>query len=90
MTDASDIANYKYHAATVVALTSGEVALIGHFTNSGGLPLVSTFATLEELHSALWEFQNRPWKHRYEPAKAPVVSLESLGLAKPIKRRSLR
>lgn len=85
--DESDIANYKYHAATVVALSSGEVAMIGHFTNSEGLPLISTFATLEDLHAALWEFQTLPWKHRHE---LPVqVSLESLGLAKPLKRRPI-
>lgn len=82
-----DIANYKYHAATVVALSSGEVAMIGHFTNEEGLPLVSTFATLEDLHAALWEFQTSPWKHKNEPQVQ--VSLESLGLARPIKRRSL-
>lgn len=89
MTDAIDIANYKYHSAQVVALASGEVAMLGHFTNSDGLPLVSTFATFEALHAALWDFQTHPWTHKHEPAKAPVLSLESLGLAKPIRRRSL-
>jgi len=84
--DESDIANYKYHAATVVALSSGEVAVIGHFTNEDGLPLISTFATLEDLHKALWEFQTLHGS--IERTYSPSI-LGELGLGEPLKRRSL-
>lgn len=88
MTD-DEVATYKYHSAQCIALSSGEVAMVGPFTNSEGLPLVSTFSSFEELHAALHDFQTRPWRHRYEPQAKAQVSLESLGLVRPMKRRSL-
>lgn len=90
MTTEEEISNFKYHSAQVVALSSGEVAMIGAHTNYGGLPFIDIFSSFEDLHKALWDFQNRPWRHKYEPAEPKVrVSLESLGLAKPMKRRAL-
>lgn len=92
MTDSSDIANYKYHSAQVVALSSGQLAVVGPFSNEEGLPLQEVFDNFKDLHEALWQYQqdmiNRG-KAVYKTQPKVQLSLESLGLAKPLKRRSL-
>ncbi len=93
MTDAEiEISNYKYHSARVVALSDGTLAVIGHHSNSHGLPLIDIATSFEHLHALLWDFQRKPWtmKHDHEPTKPQVqLSLEDLGMLKPLKRRSL-
>ncbi len=93
MTDASDVSNFKYHSAQVVALSSGRLAMVGPFSNEEGLPLVNIFNDFASLHQALWEFQNTPWKQKHTVRPQAQISLASLGLlppTKPLTRRPLR
>lgn len=96
MTDPTDdelqqIGNYKYHSARVVALSSGRVAMIGHHSNAHGLPVVDIFDNFHDLHVYLSFFQRVPWTIRYEVETKPQrqLSLEDLGMVKPLRRRSL-
>jgi len=78
--ESHDATNYKYHAASVVALSSGRFAVIGHHTNEFGRQVVGVFDDPAALWAFLAEFQREPTK----PPKFQTTGealLKSLGLS---------